>query len=92
MKKTLEIHEKNLSNGIGKVIMECRLMMMSRRLNGVAFGWKCLIKSLITMFLLLEHSIQFLSSTTWKDVKGLKVENTGQSFQVLWTRWIPKIS
>ena len=37
MKKTLEIHEKNLSNAIGKVIMESRLMMMSRRLNGVAF-------------------------------------------------------
>ena len=40
---------------------------------------------------LLEHSIQFLTSTTWKDVKGLKVENIGQSFQVLWTRYIPKI-
>ena len=61
-------------------------MMMSRRLNEVAFGWKCLIKSLITTFLLyellLEHSIQFLTSTTWKDGKGLKVENIGQSFQV----------
>ena len=70
-------------------------MMMSRRLNGVAFRWKCLIKSLITTFLLyellLEHSIQFLTSTTWKDVKGLKVENIGQSCQVLWTRYIPKI-
>ena len=30
----------------------------------------------------LEHSIQFLSSTTRKDGKGLKVENIGQSFQV----------
>ena len=73
MKKTLEIHEKNLSNAIGKVIMESRLMMMSRRLNGVALGWKCLIKSLITTFLLreplLEHSIQFLTSSTWKDGK-----------------------
>ena len=52
MKKTLEIHEKYLSNIIGKVIMECMLMMMPRRLNGVAFGWKCLIKSLIKTFLL----------------------------------------
>ena len=32
---------------------------------------------------LLEHSIQFLSSTTRKDGKGLKVENVGQSFQIL---------
>ena len=72
MKKTLEIHEKKLSNIIEKVIMECRLMM-SRRLNGVALGWKCLIKSLKTTFLLreplLEHSIQFLTSSSWKDGK-----------------------
>ena len=32
---------------------------------------------------LLEHKILFLTSTTRKDGKGLKVENIGQSFQVL---------
>ena len=76
-------------------------MMMSRHLNGVAVGWKCLIKSLVIIkdsntkvsFIrtLLEHSIQFLSSTTRENGKGLKGENIGQSFQVLWTRYILKI-
>jgi len=41
---------------------------------------------------LLEHSVQFLTSTTWKDGKGFKVENIGQFLQVLWTRYILKIS
>ena len=40
---------------------------------------------------LLVHSIQFMSSTTREDGKGLKVGNIGQSFQVLWTRYIRKI-
>ena len=75
------------------------------QVNDVApFEWSCIrvempykiignkIPNVSFIRTLLEHSIQFLTSTTWKDGKGLKVENIGQSFQVLWTRYILKIS
>ena len=59
--------------------------------DAASFEWSCIRvempykivdKNVSFIRTLLEHSIQFLTSTTWKDVKGLKVENIGQSFRV----------
>ena len=59
--------------------------------NAASFEWSCIRvemphkivdKNVSFIRTLLEHSIQFLTSTTWKDVKGLNVENIGQSFRV----------
>ena len=65
-----------------------RVEMAYRTIGNKHYNMKVFIRNL------LEHNIPFLTSTTRKDGKGLKVENIGQSFQVLQTchiRKIPKI-
>ena len=91
MKKTPEIREKILQVLLGK-------LSWSGGYDDVApFEWSCIRVEMPYKIIgnkdsntkvsfirtLLEHSIQFLTSATRKDGKGLKVENIGQSFQVL---------
>ena len=82
MKKTPEIHEKYYWESYHGVQVNDDAAPFEWSCIRVEMPYKIVDKNVSFISTLLEHSIQFMTSTTWKDVKGVKAGNIGQSFRV----------